>query len=542
MNITSIVYELIMKNKKYFSLLIASLVFLNIFGVVIPLIIKFIVDDVLFLGNQDIVLFIFLIIVCTLVIESFLTFVSSANNKLLFESLEKNFKLSFIDKILKMKFQKFQCIKTDEYINNYIMDINMLFGFINETIDIIFSTTLSFVLIVSLMLVYNIKLTVLSLLFLPLYIVIVLISGLRMEKLYGSARKFYGEENNEILNVIRCKKSINLFNTEHLLFDRLKNKLTSVSKTILEITFFEGTINIFLYLISNSSLIIIIIYGFKLITEKTMTIGVLVIFYSFTSRLLPIINKYIDYFYNIKRVKCYISNITKIDIDEDADKNKDEIKVDFNTLNIDKLTVRLDSKIIVDDFSMKVKKGEIICMYGKNGSGKTTILNSISKLYTPISGSIKIDNILIDDLANDYYYNNIGYLTQESLLLNDTIYNNITMGKNINKKDISAICERLHILDFILSLENGFGYLVNNNGAEFSGGEKKIILFLRILLRNPKILLLDEFSNDLDSDRKKIIYDCLSNDFKDSIIIMVSHNEAEREIANRNIEIKRLEV
>jgi ABC-type bacteriocin/lantibiotic exporter with double-glycine peptidase domain len=512
---------------------------MNIFGVIIPLIIKFVIDEIVITNNSGALSFIIIAIISSLMIEAFLSLVSNFNLKVLYENAEKTFKMIFLENIMKMSYQQFQYQKENEYLNNYIIDIRIVFEYVNKIIFIIFSTSLTFIIILTIMIVFNVKLTLLTLLFLPIYIIIVLISGNKMEKWYTKARDFYGKENDEIVNNLKCKKIINLYNAEHSQFEKINNLFHSVSNTAIDITYFEKIVNFFLYLLSNSGIVVIIIYGVKLILENKLTIGILVVFYSFSSKLIPMINNYIGFYYNLKQVKCSIRNLNKIMLKDNNYYGKINM-LKFEQLKLDNIEVNIDGKTIIENFSMILNKGDILCLIGVNGSGKTTILNCISNLTFPSKGTIKIDNTILKNIDQSYYFDNICYFTQESYILNDTIYNNITMGKKIEHEKIYKICERLKIYDFILSQKDGFDFCIKNNGNEFSGGERKLLSFARILVKNPKILLLDEFTNDLDNERREIIFNCLKNDFLNSIIIFVTHNKNELKYSNKTIELRKL--
>lgn len=196
-------------------------------------------------------------------------------------------------------------------------------------------------------------------------------------------------------------------------------------------------------------------------------------------------------------------------------KNKIEFKnVDF----------KYESKNILKNISMKIASGEKIALVGKSGSGKSTIADLLSRFYEVQKGEISIDNINIKDIKLLKLRELIGFVSQESILFNDTIINNIRIGKlSASHEEIVDAAKIANAHDFITKTENGYNTKVGDRGVKLSGGQKQRISIARAILKNPPILILDEATSALDTESEKLIQKALFNLMKDRACLVISH-------------------
>ena len=202
-------------------------------------------------------------------------------------------------------------------------------------------------------------------------------------------------------------------------------------------------------------------------------------------------------------------------------------------------TLKIEGKKILSRINFKFKKNKINAVIGKSGSGKTSLVDIITGLTELDEGQLKIDNVDIINFSRLSYQNSIGYVDQNSFLFNDTILNNIKWGsrKSITKKRIYQISKQLKIHDLINSLPNGYDSNVGDFGNSLSGGERQRIVIARTLVSDPKILILDEATSQLDSKSQKIVLNLLKKIKKTTTIIMVTHRKETLEVADNILEI-----
>jgi subfamily B ATP-binding cassette protein HlyB/CyaB len=169
-----------------------------------------------------------------------------------------------------------------------------------------------------------------------------------------------------------------------------------------------------------------------------------------------------------------------------------------------------------------MKKGEKIKIEGQNGSGKSTFSKVLTTLYVPESGTILVNNRDRKFYNDDMMKDKILLVTNEDILFNDTIQNNIALGKEISELDILDLAKAINFYDFIASKEEGLDFIINENGKNLSTGQRKKILLLRALFSEAEVIILDEVLSGMDNETRNKV-ETLINSKKEVTIIIISH-------------------
>ncbi len=182
---------------------------------------------------------------------------------------------------------------------------------------------------------------------------------------------------------------------------------------------------------------------------------------------------------------------------------------------------------IIDNVSLCINVGQTVALVGSSGSGKTTIANLIPRFYTPISGTISIDGVDINDIKLTELRNNISLVSQDVVLFNDSVFNNIAYGASNNQKytkeQVIAAAKFANALEFIEQLPNGFDTHIGENGTRLSGGQKQRIAIARAILKDAPILILDEATSALDNQSEKLVQEALDRLMKNRTTIVIAH-------------------
>ncbi|MEM9858636.1 MAG: ABC transporter ATP-binding protein [Bacteroidota bacterium] len=210
---------------------------------------------------------------------------------------------------------------------------------------------------------------------------------------------------------------------------------------------------------------------------------------------------------------------------EIQDVAKAESLLEFtDTLEFENVHFSYDKDPVLNGINLQVKKGSTVALVGPSGGGKSTMIDLIPRFYDPTQGEIKIDghslkNVKIEDLRKL-----MGIVTQESILFNDTIFNNIAFGvENANKDDVIQAAKIANAHDFILEQEKGYQTNIGDRGMKLSGGQRQRISIARAVLKNPSILLLDEATSALDSESEMLVQQAISNLMKNRTSIVIAH-------------------
>lgn len=194
---------------------------------------------------------------------------------------------------------------------------------------------------------------------------------------------------------------------------------------------------------------------------------------------------------------------------------------------------------IIDDVSFNVKKGESIALVGQSGSGKTTLANLIPRFYDINEGSITIDGTNIKDVTKKSLRSLIGIVTQESILFNDSVKNNLTLGlNNITDDEIINAAKIANAHEFISKLENGYDTNIGDGGGKLSGGQRQRLSIARAILSNPPILILDEATSALDTESERLVQEALTHLMENRTSIIIAHRLSTIQKSNSIIVMK----
>ena len=183
------------------------------------------------------------------------------------------------------------------------------------------------------------------------------------------------------------------------------------------------------------------------------------------------------------------------------------------------------NKPVLTNININIKAGEKIALVGKSGGGKTTLLNLIPKFYDVSSGFVKLDDVDINTISLNSLRKSLALVSQDTILFNDTIYNNIAYGNldSVSIEKVKKAAKAANALEFINKLPNGFNHIIGDRGVRLSGGQKQRIAIARAILKNAPILLLDEATSALDSESERLVQVALDNLMSNKTSIVIAH-------------------
>ena len=291
-------------------------------------------------------------------------------------------------------------------------------------------------------------------------------------------------------------------------------------------------------------LVAIFICGFFYLSINVFFFNVTeIIFLSFIFyRLMSYLSLLQVGYLNVIRLNKFMQNlnntIEKATINKEEHDGNLSLKLNSDII-FDNVTFSHTNKKIIHDLSIKFKNKKINMISGKSGCGKTTIVDLIIGLYKPNSGQILINNTPLNKININYWRKQIGYVPQETILLNETILKNITLGSKYKKKDLYFVLKAAEMDQFVNQLPQKLNSVIGERGVMLSGGQRQRISIARALLRKPKIIILDEATANLDPTTEMKICTILKKISKKIMIITISHNQRLVKIADQSFEFSK---
>lgn len=512
--------------KKLYMLMFV-VVISGVLQAVVPLSIKLLTDD--FITKQNLkgfiiagISFFSLVILSTFSIYSFYVF----GGKLEYQ-VSKEIRKSVFEKIERFSITNIKKYETGELISRLTSDVQKLsevfsWGVIDASYSII-------VLLISIfiMLYLSYTLTLMLFLMLPVIYVVTLLFQKNILKFQRKVRDYNSKiirSYTESLSYIKTIKSLGIEDkkkNEFLYFNEKyrKNNLKSIliSAIYVPAVMFVASIGVgFAFNFSSIS-----------VMKNFMTYGAFLSFLTYSFQIFEPFKMLAQIFTDLKSAQASAERVFQILYEEDEILEKKEIDFNFNgNIKFENVSFHYfdDDKLILKDFNFEIKKGESVAFIGSTGSGKSTIVNLICKFYDPTSGDIYLDGINYKNIDKTYLYNNLGYVLQQPQLFSISIKENIKFGnEDATDEEIMDICKLLGIDEFISKLPDGIDTVIGETGYNISSGQKQLISFARALIKNPKLLILDEATSSIDTETEKIIQNKMKDILEGKTSIIVAH-------------------
>ncbi|HCQ5549913.1 TPA: ABC transporter ATP-binding protein [Clostridioides difficile] len=529
-NMKKFLYLIIQGNKKLVIISFLMMIVVAMIDLYIPQIIRNILDIAIKSKNITMLIKLILQFILINIILSNLELFLEYNYSKMKKKITTKLKLKLLRHLSKLDGRFFSEIKTGNIMNIVEYDVMMLDRF---GIELIFSLIVD-IITAFISLYFLIKIQSKLLVIVVVIQIVISFTQYIFTKMIskytqnirsnaGSISNVVQEYISNIMNVVIHKGELNFF-TQFLSMQK-----NFVSKCIKLDMIMAGNVSLSKIL---NSLIVISIYGYggyKIINGE-ITFGELVAFQQYTGMLIGPCMNIIKSNAIVQQSLVSINRIFDL-LNEEVNMKQENTGEIFQSgitkkIRMDMIDVSFsyDKEDVLHNINMSLESGNIYGIVGGSGSGKSTLIKLIYRLWDIESGSIRINDVDIRDYNLKNLRKNITIITQEPLLLNDTVFNNIILSnKNINYELVVRICKELDIYDFIVSLPNEFNTIVGENGVKLSGGQKQRISIARAMLSNSSILVLDEATSALDNISQKDLLKSMKKFLNNKIVIIIAH-------------------
>ena len=446
------------------------------------------------------------------------------------EEVKKSIQINMLSSFIKSDTETIEDKHSGKYISNLNFDVNQITGMLTNAFLSLFKDSLTLIGLLFVMFFQNWRLSLIAIIMIPIASIIAKQLGKRIGKVVTEAQEKSGDLNKYLIDLFKNHKVIKIFqreNYEHERSEKFVNELKEKSIKIATVFIRSSPI---MEIVTGIMIAILIFYSGKLIMNEQLSINN---FFSFLAAMmlayqpvksLATVNVSIGQGLSAgKRILPIIDQKNEISINE----NGETLKIDEASIKLKNVNFRYKSNvknIVLKDININIAGKKMTALVGHSGSGKSTILNLIPRVYDVHSGEIVIDNQRIKDLNLNSLRKEISIVDQNTTLFDDTVFNNIKYAKpSASDQEVFNASKISMSTDFIEQLENKFETLIGENGVKLSGGEKQRISIARALLKDSKIILLDEATSSLDSETEEKIQKAIEELTKNKTTVVIAH-------------------
>ena len=510
-----------------FYILIFLTLSLSILQPIRPYITQIIIDDYVSLNDIDglkkMIILLFGLLIINAIVMYFHTYLSGW----LGQNIIKDIRIKLFSHLQNFKLQFFDKTPIGRIVTRNVSDIETIADIFGQGIASIIGDILQLFGIVFLMFYINWKLTFISLATLPFLFLTTYVFKEKVKLSFNNVRTAVANLNSYVQEHIIGMNIVQIFGNEKKEYERFKEINQTHLKANLKAVLYYSIYFPVMELFTSIGLGLLIWYGSNQLFSEEVTLGVLVAFIMYLQLFFRPIRSIADRFNTLQMGVVSSKRIFDLLDKNESIKSNEKIKdvklngeVEFK----DVWFAYNDDDYVLKNISFKISKGDSVGFVGATGSGKTSIINLINRFYDFQKGKISIDNKNIEDYNLSSLRNNLGLVSQDVFLFSDTIYNNITLfNESISEDDVWDAIKKVGAEKFINRLPKKLQFDVKERGASLSVGQRQLISCIRIMLYDPKIILLDEATSSVDSESEIMIQKAISEILKNRTSIVVAH-------------------
>ena len=426
--------------------------------------------------------------------------------------------------------------KTTGEIISRINDIDLLKDVFIDLIINAFVNIILIIIFLFLILKESIYLGIIAIIYVVFYLIVTFMYKHKYEIKTREVQECKGKYANDLVESIDNLETISNLNIKEKISLKIKNSYNNYVLKIKKYNKLTTTEHFFKNILSDFGIVLIIILSFYLVNKGTLLISNAIIIYMLfsyiTNNLFSLLERIPDITYavnNIERTSVLLSN--SIETKGDNHKKGD--------IEIKGLSYNNGNNTIITNLNLCIPLKSKLCLSGKSGIGKSTILKILLKYKNNYKGKITIDNVNLKDLSIDFIRNNFVYIGQNEKLFIGSLKYNITLDRNVSSKEVDKvikICKVDEIIDEKSLRDNTY---IESDGFNLSGGERQRIILARGLLKKCEYIIIDEALSEVDIDLEKAIIKNILTEFKDKTIIYVTHKKEVRELFEKNYDLER---
>ena len=426
-----------------------------------------------------------------------------------------------------LSFSYFTKTPTGILISRILNDVNLIQGAVSTTISGLFKDIITIMFLIGVAFYQSWKLAIIAFIIFPLGVIPIKELGKRMRKFARKGQQRYGLLTTFLHETITGNRIVKAFTMEEYEKRRFAEENERLFKTFLKRIRVRALTAPIMESLGGVAAAVIIWVGGYMVTRGELTLGGFVSFIVAIFMLYPNIRELSKVNLEIQEGLAGAGRIFEL-LDTAAEITDKEGAVRLppisQEIDFQKVTFKYEEEVVLKDISLHVKVGEIIALVGMSGAGKTSLVNLLPRFYDVEKGQIRIDGYDIREVTLKSLREQIGLVTQQTILFNDTVRNNISYGNlKSTEQEILEAAKAANAHDFIQRMPQGYETIIGEQGVKLSGGERQRLSIARALLKNAPILILDEATSSLDSDSETEVQRALEELMKGRTVFVIAH-------------------
>ena len=492
-----------------------------------PYFIQIAIDDYVAVGDREGLLNIIYLLFGLLLLQSLVQFAHTYLSGWIGQVIIKDIRIKLYRHLLKMRLKFFDNTPIGRLVTRNVSDVETLADVFSEGLAAIIGDLLQLVTILAVMFYVDWKLTLVSLSTLPLLIISTYIFKEKIKVAFNDVRNAVSNLNSFLQEHITGMNIVQIFNREKREYEKFKdiNREHRVAhvKSVLYYSIYYPVAEI----IQAIGTGVVVWYGATGIFDMDIQVGILISFIMYLQLFFRPIRMIADRFNTLQMGVVSSSRILKLLESEDQIPNEGKHKPEKIEGNIKLENVWFaynDEEWVLKNINFEVKHGETVAMVGATGAGKSSVINLVNRFYDINKGNITLDGTDIKEYELGRLRKHIGVVLQDVFLFSDTILNNITLGNpEITREEVMKAAKLVGAKKFIERLPGGLDYNVMERGATLSVGQRQLISFVRAIVYNPEIIILDEATSSVDTETEEMIQKAISKMMKGRTSIVIAH-------------------
>lgn len=513
--------------RRQFFILIFLIVLLAALVPATPLLIQYTIDHYILPGDYQGLTVMIVIMVGVLLVQSVVQYYNTYLSGWLGQYIIRDIRVQLFRHLLELRLKFYDNTPIGRLVTRTISDIETLSDVFSEGLAAIVGDMLQLFVILGVMFYIDWRLTLVSLSMIPLLLLSTYIFKEKIKDSFNEVRTAVSNLNSFVQEHITGMNIVQIFNSEKPEFDKFdeinREHLRANLKSVLYYSVYYPVAEV----ISAACVGLLVWYGARGILREDITLGTLTAFIIFISMFFRPIRQIADRFNTLQLGIVSTDRILKLLDSKEFIANQgthrpDDIRGDVCFEHV--WFAYNDEAYVLKDISFTVQPGETLAMVGATGAGKSSVINLLSRFYEINKGRITVDGVDVREYELGILRNRIGVVLQDVFLFSDTIMQNITLGNpHITKEKVLEAAELVGARKFIERLPGGFDYNVMERGATLSVGQRQLISFVRAMVYDPKVIVLDEATSSVDTETEEMIQQAIEKLMKGRTAIVIAH-------------------